>query len=88
MVTEPFYGIFRKQFLVIIPVNWQNYESQLPQGLRLQRMMIRWSVVWSTRTYICIPRFMLPDNVKFIRLDISTAYYRWYPHANGPILFD
>ncbi|HEU4784337.1 MAG TPA: STM3941 family protein [Ktedonobacterales bacterium] len=86
--TEPFYGIWRKQFLVIIPVNWRDYEYLLPRSLRLQRTMIRWSAVWSARTCICIPRFMLPGDAKFVRLDISTAYYHWHPHADGSILFD
>lgn len=86
IVTEPFYGILRMRFLVIIPVNWRNYEYQLPMRLCLQRIMIRWSSVWSARTCICIPRFMLPSDAKFVRLDISTAYYQWHPH--GSILFD
>lgn len=86
IVTEPFYGIWRKQFLVVIPVNWRDYEDVLPWRLRLQRIVIRWSSVWSARTCICIPRFMLPSDAKFVRLDISTAYYQWHPH--GSILFD
>ncbi|HEY1387767.1 MAG TPA: STM3941 family protein [Ktedonobacterales bacterium] len=84
--TEPFYGIWRKQFLVIIPMNWRDYEYLLPWRIRLQRIVIRWSAVWSARTCICIPRFMLPSDAKFVRLDISTAYYQWHPH--GSILFD
>jgi len=88
IVTEPFYGIWRTRFLVIIPVHWRDYENLLPRRIRLQRIMIRWSSVWSARTCICIPRVMLPQDAKFVRLDISTAYYQWHPHADGSILFD
>jgi len=86
IVTGSFYGIWRNRFLNIIPMNWQDYEYRLPWQLRLQRMMIRWSVVLSPRTSICIPQFMLPSDAKFVRLEISTAYYQWHPH--GSILFD
>lgn len=88
VVTEPFYGIWRKRFLVIVPVNWQEYERTLPLRMRLQRRVIRWGFVWSLPIGIYIPHFMLPDEARFVRLDISTAYYKWHPHVDGLILFD
>ncbi len=80
-------SIWRRKVLIIIPVDAQEYERTLPMSVRLQRLVTRWNL-WSSPVGIFIPQFMLPNDAKFVRLDISTAYYQWHPHADGSILFD
>lgn len=80
-------SVWSRKFLIIIPVNAQEFEYALPKSVRLQRLVTRWNL-WSSPMGIFIPQFMLPSDAKFVRLDISTAYYQWYPRADASILFD
>jgi hypothetical protein len=71
--------------LMIVPSDWQRYNEKLSLWLRVQRWWITKSY-WSGSSHVCIPSYMLPGDARFVRLDISTAYYQWHPH--GSILFD
>jgi len=71
--------------LMIRPSDWQRYSENMSLWLRVQRWWITKSY-WSRSSYVCIPQYMLPSEAKFVRLEISTAYYQWHPH--GSILFD
>lgn len=87
--TDAVYGLWHRQFLVIVPTNVHEYESSLPQWMRLQRILLRF-IIRSPGQCICIPRFMLPKDAKFIRMDIGTAYFQWYPavgHSRRSVQF-
>lgn len=71
-VTEPLFGIYHRRFLVIVPVNWREYERELPLWIRLQRLAVRW-VIWSPPG-ICIPQFMLPTTADEVIAQIRAAY--------------
>lgn len=71
-VTEPLFGIFHRRFLVIVPVNWGEYERELPLWIRVQRLALRW-VIWSPPG-ICIPQFMLPTTADEVIAQIRAAY--------------
>jgi len=73
--------------LMIRPSDWQRYSEKMSLWLRVQRWWITKSY-WSRSSYVCIPQYMLPQDARFVRLDISTAYYQWHPHTDGPISFD
>lgn len=85
--TTGLYGLWHRRFLVIVPVNGLAYESQLPQGIRLQRMLLR-LIVQSPKAYICIPQFMLPEAADLVRLDAGTVYHRWQPVRDKAVWFE
>jgi hypothetical protein len=82
--TDMFYGIWRRRFLAIVPVNWPEYERHLPLGIRLQRLLLR-LMLRSPGACICIPQFMLPTTADEVaeQLRMDAHYTGLYAPSRG-----
>lgn len=78
-VTEPFFGVLHRRFLVIILENWKEYERRLPLWVSIQRMVFRW-ILWPPPG-ISIPQFMLPTTADEVAAQILAVYQRMEAHA-------